>query len=286
MKLFISRVRLFIHLLPNSILYLTLLSLALIVVVDIMELRFPYETPHAEKINLFWVNTLYAVFTSGLFFIIVFGTLEYRKATRVAPYIISVIRELIGHIQGGLYSICNAVGIKYESKEYPSIEIFEKLAALDFTMESNEGRGVIVKENGEHQIMVKLNWYEAFEGKNEKVLELCNSSIDNINNLNFPDNELLRQLYYIKTSPFISAMSDQAKSLYQLNRFAVYADWYYDFIISSFQLEAFLNRYYSNHPISIERPNSKNQKIEEILKQTKTVLRKGPASNQQSRIVS
>lgn len=263
-KLF-NKIRLFTHLTPNAILYLTLFGFIAIIITEILEIRFPCSECNAEKINLLWSNTLYAIFTSGLFYIILFGTHDYRRAVRLAPYVIAKSRELVGYINGGLYTICHANDIKYEVNETPSIQIFERLAELDPTLDSNEGTATGFIPNVGLTGQEIFSWYEALNNNNLKIAGLADETIASINSLNFPDDQLLQRIYYIKTSPFITFIGGQAKAVIQINKFAASISWYKDLIDSSFELNGFLNMYYKDMGISVERKQVKNEAIEALI---------------------
>jgi hypothetical protein len=259
MKAFFGSFRLFLHLIPNAILILGAVSFVVIISVDIFQLGFPTASVRAERLNSFWVNLFYSLFTSVVFYVITFGTYDYKKAVTSAPYVIAKVREFIAYSIDELSGMCTTNNITFDRTKPPHPDTYVKVAEINPTSKSN------VRIDG-----YQLTWNELLAHSNLKILELCDESIQNINSLNFPDHELLERLHFLKTSPHFGFMEGQAKypREVQLNTLGMAVLFFENYITNIYRLETFINKYYEKYQLSIERPPFKNERLEEILKKT------------------
>lgn len=264
MKTLFYKINLFFHLIPKSILILTVLSMAIVIGIDIYGLRLPIESENAVKINTFWTNLLYAVFTSGIFFALVYGVYDYRRANLVSPFIVSKVRELLGYINGNFKSMCDHLQVQYELGSEVTVEtMVNATRQIDFRTNSHAGIGQLLP-NGQLNFIRHKTWYEHYKDECVKVLELCNNSIDSANSLNLVDMELLEQLYFLKTSPFLDAMINSTPA-FQMHSGKVYMEFYYDLLKRSYNLELYINKHYGNFSISVERFSTNSATMDELI---------------------
>ncbi|SHH20839.1 hypothetical protein SAMN04488109_3170 [Chryseolinea serpens] len=247
MKRFLFDLKLFYHLLPKLMLVLTVGSAFLVIVLDVFQWRLPFESANADGINNFVIGFLTSVYTSGIFFIVVFGLQDYRRASQVSPLIISEVKTLIIRINGSLEGVCRHHEIAYTSGVDSIKGAFEKLNnVIDFRTPSDLGQGTITIKEGIQYVKMDgpmYSWHEAFGKRCASMLEACNAAIANLTSFNLGDPELLWQLYLIKESTFIRNMMGRPIHLGRTNE-RILLSPYLDLVLRARDLEIYINRHY------------------------------------------